>query len=122
MACGSWDVWQIFSFFHDTSPDQEKDGLARALNARSESVDLGRNLIGGRLGLGHDRALLGRLAALEGADGGIDRLLDQLRLWQGGLRAEPGHFTGRSLGARFYPVLYLLKRMGEARDWGRAYR
>ncbi|MGE5789227.1 MAG: hypothetical protein ACM3ZE_31850, partial [Myxococcales bacterium] len=33
-------------------------------------------------------------------------------------RAEPGHFTGWSLGARFYPVLYLLTRMGEARDWG----
>ncbi|MCK7581639.1 MAG: hypothetical protein MZV65_42490 [Chromatiales bacterium] len=49
---------------------------------------------------------------------GLDRLLEQLRLWHGGLRAEPGHFTGWSLGARFYPVLYLLTRMGEARDWG----
>ena len=58
------------------------------------------------------------LAALEGPDGGLDRLLDQLRLWHGGLRAEPGHFTGWSLGARFYPVLYLLTRMGQARDWG----
>ena len=58
------------------------------------------------------------LAALEGADGGLDKLLEQLRLWHGGLRAEPGHFTGWSLGARFYPVLYLLTRMGESRDWG----
>jgi hypothetical protein len=58
------------------------------------------------------------LEALEGADGGLDKLLDQLRLWHGGLRAEPGHFTGWSLGARFYPVLYLLTRMSEARDWG----
>lgn len=58
------------------------------------------------------------LAALEGSDGGLDRLLEQLRLWHGGLRVEPGHFTGWSLGARFYPVLYLLTRMGEARDWG----
>ena len=58
------------------------------------------------------------LAALEGSDGGLDKLLEQLRLWHGGLRAEPGHFTGWSLGARFYPVLYLLTRMGEARDWG----
>jgi hypothetical protein len=58
------------------------------------------------------------LEALEGADGGLDKLLEQLRLWHGGLRAEPGHFTGWSLGARFYPVLYLLTRMGEARDWG----
>lgn len=58
------------------------------------------------------------LAALEGPEAGLDRLLEQLRLWNGGLRAEPGHFTGWSLGARFYPVLYLLTRMGEARDWG----
>ena len=58
------------------------------------------------------------LAALEGPGGGLDKLLEQLRLWHGGLRVEPGHFTGWSLGARFYPVLYLLTRMGQARDWG----
>jgi len=58
------------------------------------------------------------LAALEGADGGLDKLLEQLRLWHGGLKVEPGHFTGWSLGARFYPVLYLLTRMGQSRDWG----
>ena len=58
------------------------------------------------------------LAVLEGPDGGLDKLLEQLRLWHGGLRVEPGHFTGWSLGARFYPVLYLLTRMGEANDWG----
>lgn len=58
------------------------------------------------------------LAALEGEDGGLDRLLEELRRWRGGLRAEAGHFTGHSLGARFYPALYMLTRMGEARDWG----
>jgi len=58
------------------------------------------------------------LAALEGPDGGLDKLLEQLRLWHGGLRVEPGHFTGWSVGARFYPVLYLLTRMGESRDLG----
>ena len=58
------------------------------------------------------------LAALEGPGGGLDRLLEQLRLWHGGLRVEPGHFTGWSLGARFYPVLYMLTRMGQACDWG----
>ena len=58
------------------------------------------------------------LAALEGDDGGLDKLLEQLRLWHGGLRVEPGHFRGWSLGARFYPVLYMLTRMGEAKDWG----
>lgn len=58
------------------------------------------------------------LAALEGPDAGLDKLLSQLRLWHGGLSVEPAHFTGWSLGARFYPVLYLLTRMGQARDWG----
>lgn len=58
------------------------------------------------------------LEALNGEDGGLDKLLDTLRLWHGGLRVEPEHFTGWSLGARFYPVLYLLTRMGESRDWG----
>ena len=58
------------------------------------------------------------LAALEGPDGGLDALIERLRLWQGGLRVEAGHFDGWSLGARFYPVLYMLTRMGEAKDWG----
>lgn len=58
------------------------------------------------------------LSALDGEDGGLDALIEQLRLWHGSLKVEPGHFTGWSLGARFYPVLYMLTRMCEARDWG----
>jgi hypothetical protein len=58
------------------------------------------------------------LEVVDAGQGNLDPLLEQLRLWNGGLRAEPGHFTGWSLGARFYPVLYLLTRMGESRDWG----
>ena len=58
------------------------------------------------------------LAALEGEGGGLDTLLEQLRLWHGSLRIEPSNFAGWSSGARFYPVLYLLTRMGEAQDWG----
>ena len=58
------------------------------------------------------------LDALEGPEGGLDELIEQLRLWHGGLRVEPSNFTGWSLGARFYPVLYMLTRMGESKDWG----
>ncbi len=58
------------------------------------------------------------LAALEGDDGGLDKLLEQLHLWHGNLRVEPEHFTGSSIGARFYPVLYMLTRMSGSRDWG----
>lgn len=57
------------------------------------------------------------LGVLEN-EGSVDRLLAELRLWHGGLSVEPGHFDSWSLGARFYPVLYMLTRMGEARDWG----
>jgi len=53
--------------------------------------------------------------ALSG-DGEIDRLIEQLRLWRGSLTVEPGHFAGYGRGARFYPILYLLTRMGQARD------
>lgn len=58
------------------------------------------------------------LEAIVDLNGGLDRLISQLRLWHGGLQVEPGHFSGWSLGARFYPVLYMLTRVGAARDWG----
>lgn len=58
------------------------------------------------------------LEAIDVESGGLDRLLEKLRLWHGGLRIEPGHFSGWNMGARFYPVLYMLTRMGAARDWG----
>ena len=152
-----------FQYLHDRSAEEVQDGLARAI----KHIEKVLNMIGGRLGLDHDRVFFGKfgvpimvryldqtkgalneverdkllfwfaqagmwgrfsgstesfidkdLEALTGDDGGLDRLLDQLRLWHGGLRVEPAHFTGWSLGARFYPVLYLLTRMGEAKDWG----
>ena len=152
-----------FLYLHDKGADEIREALQRAIR----HIDQSLNLIGGRLGLDHDRVLFSRfaipvivryldmhqgpltekerdkllfwfahsgmwgrfsgttesvidqdLAALEGEDGGLDKLLGQLRLWHGGLRVEPGHFNGWSQGARFYPVLYLLTRMGEARDWG----
>jgi len=58
------------------------------------------------------------LAAIETIDGGLDRLISELQLWKGDLRVFPAHFSGWSIGARFYPVLYLLTRVGEAKDWG----
>lgn len=152
-----------FQFLHDRTASEIQETLSRA----SGCIDKCLNMVGGRLGLDHDRVLFSRFAipvmvryidqhegalseherdkllfwfvqtgmwgrfsgstesyidqdleALIGEDGGLDKLLDQLRLWHGGMRVEPGHFTGWSRGARFYPVLYLLTRMGEARDWG----
>ncbi|MCH8240093.1 MAG: DUF262 domain-containing protein [Proteobacteria bacterium] len=152
-----------FLHLHDIGPERIQDGLERTIKRVDEIL----NMIGGRLGLDHDRVLFGRfaipvlanyldrrggqmdaverdrmlfwfaqagmwgrfsgstesyidqdLAAVEEVDGGLDRLIGQLRLWHGGLRVEPGHFSGWSLGARFYPVLYMLTRVGKARDWG----
>ncbi|WP_208180039.1 DUF262 domain-containing protein [Sinorhizobium medicae] len=152
-----------FLYLHDRSAEEIQGALKRAI----KHIDTSLNMIGGRLGLDHDRVIFGRfsvpvmvrfldqqkgalneqdrdkllfwfaqsgmwgryststestidkdLEALNGESGGLDKLLDTLRLWHGGLRVEPEHFTGWSLGARFYPVLYLLTRMGESRDWG----
>lgn len=151
-----------FSFLHDKHADEIEEGLARA----TKRIDTVLNMVGGRLGLDHDRVFFGRfavpvmvryldrrtdalsarerdrllfwfaqagmwgrfsgsteslidrdLAALESPDG-LETLIENLRMWHGGLRCEPGHFTGWSLGARFYPILYMLTRMGESRDWG----
>ena len=152
-----------FSYLHDKGTEEIRQGLNRAAKA----VNAALNLIGGRLGLDHDRVLFGRfaipvmaryldeqngplnererdkllfwyfqagmrgrfsgstetkidqdLALIEEIEGGLDRLIEQLHLGYGGLRVEPGHFAEWSLGARFYPVLYMLTRMGEAKDWG----
>ena len=49
--------------------------------------------------------------------GGLDGLLEKLQIWRGGFEVEPQHFDASTKGARFYPVLYFLTRMGEARDF-----
>ena len=71
----------------------------------------------GRFSSSTETAINQDIEALE-AGQGLDGLLRQLRLWRGNLRAEATDFRLSSLGARFYPVLYLLTRMGEAMDWG----
>ncbi len=58
------------------------------------------------------------LKLLSGDGDALDRLIAELKLWHGSLRVLPEHFGGWSLGARFYPVLYMLTRMGAAMDWG----
>lgn len=58
------------------------------------------------------------LAVMEEHDNALDGLIDQLRIWRGDLLVRPENFAGWSVGARFYPMLYLLTRIGEAQDWG----
>jgi hypothetical protein len=45
-------------------------------------------------------------------------LIDQLRRSRGGLEVRSEDFDGWSLGARFYPMLYLMTRTCRSRDWG----
>ncbi len=54
------------------------------------------------------------LTALE--RGGLDELIENLRRAHVDLRIRPEDFAGSTRGARFYPLLYLLTRMGKARD------
>ena len=49
---------------------------------------------------------------------GLDALIRELQLWRGSLRIRPEDFTGWSRGNRFYFILYMLSRVGEAQDWG----
>ena len=56
------------------------------------------------------------LELLEELEGGLDRLITELRVWRGDLTVQPEHFSGWSLGARFYPMLYLLSRVRGAMD------
>lgn len=58
------------------------------------------------------------LASVEQVDGGFERLVGELVLQYGNLRIVPDHFSGWSLGARFYPVLYMMTRVLGAKDWG----
>lgn len=146
---------------------QDADSIADALKRAVRHIDTALNMIGGRLGLDHDRVLFSKFAIpvmvryldgqagklnertrdkllfwyvqtgmwgrfsgsvesfidkdlgiLDETGGDLDKLIGELRLSQGGLRVEPGHFHSWSVGARFYPVLYMLTRMTEARDWG----
>jgi len=145
---------------------QSAQEIQEGLEIASKQIDTCLNMIGGRLGIDHDRVFFAKfavpimvrylakkngmlddkerdkllfwfvqsgmwgrfsgstesyldkdLAAVESGDP-LDRLLGEFTLWHGGMKVKPEHFGGWSLGARFYPVLYMLTRMGSACDWG----
>ncbi len=98
--------------------DQRGGRLADAAERRRLLYWYFQSAMWGRFSGSTETTLNQDFEAIEELDSGLDGLLDRLRLWHGSLRVEPGHFRGWSLGARFYPVLYALTRVGEARDWG----
>jgi hypothetical protein len=63
--------------------------------------------------LGRDLDIL-----LESEGDGIEALIRELFLWRGSLKVRPDHFSGHTRGNRFYSLLYMLTRVGEAQDWG----
>lgn len=58
------------------------------------------------------------LEALE--RGGLDGLIEQLRIWRGDLAIRPENLIGANVGSRLYPLVYLLSRVHGARDLGTA--
>ena len=46
----------------------------------------------------------------------LESLIGELRRWRGGLEVEAQHFEGSTRGNRFYSVLYMMTRMGQAMD------
>lgn len=55
---------------------------------------------------------------LDNQPNGIQALIHELHLWRGSLRVRADHFSGHTRGNRFYSLLYMLTRIGEAKDWG----
>lgn len=68
-----------------------------------------------------DSALEVDLSIIEKAispDKSIEQLIEEVRLSRGGLEVEAQHFHGATRRDRFYSVLYMLTRMGQALDFG----
>jgi hypothetical protein len=57
------------------------------------------------------------LGLIEQPDGALERLIAELRRHRGDLQLQPNDFLGWSKGARFYPLLYMMTRVGKAKDW-----
>jgi hypothetical protein len=74
-------------------------------------------LLWGRYSGSTESTLNRDLAAIEG-ETDLTRLLENLRVDRGDLTVRAEDFGGWNRGSRFYPALYMLSRVGHARDWG----
>ena len=57
------------------------------------------------------------LNSIKESEGALDRLIERLRQQRGDLKLQSNDFMGWSRGARFYPLLYMMTRVGHAKDW-----
>ena len=76
-----------------------------------------QTIIWGRYSGNTETTLNQDLEAIEENNGALERLLERLRRNRGNLRVTPDDFSGWSIGARFYPLLYMLTRTHHSRDW-----
>jgi len=76
------------------------------------------SFLSGRFTGSTETALNQDLRVLDDTVNPLDRLIDQLRLSRRDLYIRPEDFAVSNLGARFYPLLYMLTRVEGARDWG----
>ena len=76
------------------------------------------SFLSGRFTGSTETALNQDLRALDDTSTALDRLIERLRLSRRDLCIRPEDFAVSSLGARFYPMLYMLTRVCGARDWG----
>jgi hypothetical protein len=71
----------------------------------------------GRYAGSTEAALSQDLTAIQSPEDALERLIRQLRQNRGDLRLVPNDFGGWGMNNRFFPVLYMLTRVGHARDW-----
>ncbi len=71
----------------------------------------------GRFSGSTETAIERALAILNESGNDLNALIEDQRLFHY-FPVERSHFDGWLTSARFYPILYMLTRMGEARDWG----
>ena len=72
------------------------------------------SLMWGRYSASTETVLASDLDAIKRA--GLDGLIAEIERWRGTLKVRPGDFDVSTVGARFYPVLYMLSRVGGAKD------
>jgi len=71
----------------------------------------------GRYAGSTESALNQDLTVLQSTDDALELLIQQLRRHRGDLNLSPNDFGGWGRNNRFFPVLYMLTRVGHARDW-----
>lgn len=71
----------------------------------------------GRYSAATESVLAQDLGVIKNNDTAIDDLISHLRQKRGTLKIHADDFKGWSLGARFYPLLYMMTRVCKARDW-----